>query len=56
MKDERVKELIDYIKLLHVALECSTDPGDDEEDNLMDAIWDSKMELKELGYDGWEDL
>ena len=56
MKDERVKELIGYIKLLHIALECSTDPGDDEENNLMDAIWDSKMELKELGYDGWEDL
>ncbi len=56
MKDERVKELIDYIKLLHAALECSTDPGDDEEDNLMGAIWDSKMELKELGYDGGEDL
>ena len=22
----------------------------------MDAIWESKMELKELGYAGWEDL
>ena len=52
--DERIKELIDYIKML--ALECSTDPEDIEADNLMDAIWESKMELKELGYDGWEDL
>lgn len=54
--DERIKELIDYIKMLQVALECSTDPEDREADNLMDAIWDSKMELKELGYVGWEDL
>lgn len=29
---------------------------DIEADNLMDAIWESKMELKELGYEGWEDL
>lgn len=57
--DERIKELIDYIKMLQVALECSTDPEDPEDietDNLMDAIWESKMELKELGYAGWEDL
>ena len=55
--DERIKELIDYIKMLQVALECSTDPEDIvEADNLMDAIWESKMELKELGYEGWEDL
>lgn len=54
--DERIKELIDYIKMLQVALECSTDPEDIEVDNLMDAIWESKMELKELGYVGWEDL
>lgn len=47
--DERIKELIDYIKMLQVALECSTDPEDIEADNLMDAIWESKMELKELG-------
>ena len=46
--DERIKELIDYIKMLQVALECSTDPEDIEADNLMDAIWESKMELKEL--------
>ena len=44
--DERIKELIDYIKMLQVALECSTDPEDIEADNLMDAIWESKMELK----------
>ena len=48
--DERIKELIDYIKMLQVALECSTDPEDIEADNLLDAIWESKMELKELGY------
>ncbi len=54
--DERIKELIDYIKMLQVALDCSTDPEDIEADNLMDAIWESKMELKELGYAGWEDL
>ena len=54
--DERIKERIDYIKMLQVALECSTDPEDIEADNLMDAIWESKMELKELGYEGWEDL
>lgn len=54
--DERIKELIDYIKMLQVALECSTDPEDIEADNLKDAIWESKMELKELGYEGWEDL
>lgn len=61
--DERIRELIDYIKMLQVALECSTDPEDIEADNLMDAIWESKMEfweskmeLKELGYEGWEDL
>lgn len=52
--DERIKELIDYIKMLQVALECSTDPEDIEADNLMDAIWESKMELKELGYEGWD--
>lgn len=56
LMDERINELIDYIKMLQVALECSTDPEDIEADNLMDAIWESKMELKELGYDGWEDL
>lgn len=54
--DERIKELIDYIKMLQVALECSTDPEDIEADNLMDAIWESKMELKELGYEGWEEV
>ena len=54
--DERIKELIDYIKMLQVALECSTDPEDIEADNRMAAIWESKMELKELGYAGWEDL
>ena len=46
--DERIKELIDYIKMLQVALECSTDPEDIEADNLMDAIWESKMELKDM--------
>lgn len=30
--DERIKELIDYIKMLQVALECSTDPEDIEAD------------------------
>ena len=54
--DERIKELIDYITMLKTALICSTDPEDIEADNLMDAIWESKMELKELGYAGWEDL
>lgn len=54
--DKRIKELIDYITMLKTALICSTDPEDEEVDNLMDAIWESKMELKELGYDGWEDL
>lgn len=42
--------------VIELALECSTDPEDIEADNLMDAIWESKMELKELGYAGWEDL
>ncbi|UWG09160.1 MAG: hypothetical protein [Bacteriophage sp.] len=53
---KNILQSIELSWMRELALECSTDPEDIEADNLMDAIWESKMELKELGYAGWEDL
>lgn len=54
--NDRIQELIDYIKFCESVLSYEEDP--DEIYNMDDAIWESKQELLSLGYpeDKVEDL